>query len=99
MAFWVKFETGEPGCVEVEFEKMNGLSPKEQTSLVIETAERETGRKVVSVDRIPYPASPRLVKVYYEIKPGVKEACPSFCYSPEQCKGRSSCPKNYSCCE
>lgn len=99
MAFWVTFETGEPGCVEVEFDKMKGLTPKEQTSLVTETAERETGRKVVSVDRIPYPASPRLVKVFYETKPGVKEACPSLCYSPEQCKGRSSCPKNYACSE
>lgn len=27
------------------------------------------------------------------------DGCPPFCYTPEQCAGRGSCPKNYACSE
>ena len=39
---------------------------------------------------LPYPASPRL---------GEKTDCPSFCFQPGQCKGKSCCPRNISCVE
>jgi len=38
---------------------------------------------------LPYPASPQL-------NPG---NCPPFCFTPERCKGHSSCPRNYACSE
>ncbi len=41
-------------------------------------------------DTIPYPADPRL---------SVETKCPSFCYTPQQCKGHTSCPKGYACSE
>ncbi len=46
--------------------------------------------KPIAGDVIPYPATPRL---------GEQSKCPPFCYSPESCKGRSSCPQNYACSE
>lgn len=55
-----------------------------------QTAERETGGTAVHCDTLPYPAEPRV---------GPRTDCPSFCYSPEQCKGRTACPRNYSCTE
>lgn len=48
-------------------------------------------KKVKTIDNLPYPASPRLGPS--------KSSCPSFCYSPEECKGRSSCPKGRACSE
>lgn len=45
---------------------------------------------VKSIDCLPYPAEPRT---------DPKGDCPSFCYTPERCKGRTSCPKNYACSE
>jgi hypothetical protein len=39
---------------------------------------------------LPYPAIPTIWK---------STDCPPFCYSPEQCKGRTACPKNYACSE
>lgn len=42
----------------------------------------------IGAERLPYPASPRL---------GAGTDCPSFCYSPSSCAGRSCCPKGPSC--
>lgn len=43
----------------------------------------------VKLEPLPYPANPRL---------DVRSDCPSFCYDPGNCKGRTACPKNPSCC-
>lgn len=83
MAFWCKFPTHKPGCVEGTRDEIETL------------AERLTGEKPTEIFGLPYPANPRLNKVEHP-KYG---ACPSFCYTPEQCKGRSSCPKSYACSE
>lgn len=49
--------------------------------------------EVATCNRLPYPADPRLHK-YIDPKWG---ACPSFCYKPNQCVGKSCCPQNHSC--
>lgn len=54
------------------------------------------GKEAESVERIPYPASPRLNPY---TNPNHGQVCPSFCHSPNSCKGRSSCPQRYSCTE
>jgi hypothetical protein len=54
-------------------------------------AEKLTGKAVTSIETLPYPAKPRISEKQSE--------CPDFCYSPEQCKGRTSCPKRYACSE
>ena len=48
-----------------------------------------TGAEVKEVFTLPYPAAPRLNQT----------SCPDFCFSPEQCKGRTACPKSYACSE
>lgn len=48
------------------------------------------GDEVTRAQILPYPALPRL---------GVQSDCPSFCHSPRQCAGRTSCPQNYACSE
>lgn len=44
--------------------------------------------EVASVAAIPYPAEP----VYLQ-----EDKTPAFCFSPERCSGRGSCPNNPSC--
>jgi hypothetical protein len=55
----------------------------------IELGKSITGVEVASIDILPYPASPQLNEC----------DCPSFCYTPEQCKGNTCCRKNYACTE
>jgi len=85
-AFWMKFNGLHPAsCVEAE--------NKESATTI---AEEKTGKKVSYCEGIPYPASPRLNQY---VNPVWGVPCPSFCYKPEQCVGRTSCPQRYSCTE
>jgi hypothetical protein len=43
----------------------------------------------IEIHHIPYPAHPQLNDIGW----------PSFCHGKEQCWGRSSCPREYSCTE
>lgn len=61
----------------------------------LELAEQLGGAKPVSAERLPYPAAPRLNSGVW---PG-GHRIPAFCWKPEQCKGRSSCPQRLSCTE
>lgn len=47
-----------------------------------------TNGKPIACDQLPYPAHPRT---------SPKSGCPSFCYTPEKCKGHGSCPKDPCC--
>jgi hypothetical protein len=59
-------------------------------------AESEEDARVVGAERgvvdavyfLPYPANPRF---------GKQSDCPTFCDTPEQCKGLTSCPKRKAC--
>jgi hypothetical protein len=51
--------------------------------------EQLTKRDVVGIWPLPYPAEPRLGA----------STTPSFCFQPETCKGRTSCPRRHSCTE
>lgn len=78
--YWVEFEAGGgAACVEAD-------SQEEAR----ERAKTLTGREVVAVSRIPYPAEPRI---------GQRSECPSFCFFPHACRGYSSCPRSYACSE
>ena len=60
----------------------------EATSLKEARAQAEKSGEVKRIDVLPYPADPR---------PNPKSDCPSFCYRPDQCIGRTACPQNISC--
>lgn len=82
--FWVAFQGRESACVEAIDETEARARAKELT-----------GCEVIRVDRLPYPADPRL-NAFKHPKYG---ACPSFCFRPKECAGATACPRNYSCCE
>lgn len=81
-AYWLKFEGKTSGCVE---------AANEEEAKQIGT--NEIGAAVIECSRLPYPAEPRINHAEY--KGGV--VCPSFCYQPEKCKGRTCCPERHSC--
>lgn len=92
MALWVKFEDGSRACVE----RPADMSHDDWREKQMDFASDLAGKQAVEAWSLPYPANPRLNKVAYNEKAG---PCPPFCYSPDQCKGRSSCPKSYACSE
>lgn len=84
--FWIRTESGKAMCVDAESEE------------AMRARAAEAGLGTVSVlGTLPYPAEPRLALG----TPGWgrDDACPSFCYAPNQCRGRTCCPQNYSCTE
>lgn len=83
-AFWVRFTKGKPACVEAQ-----------DADAAKAEAEKLSGRAVARVDRLPYPCEPRLNK---HLQPH-GSVTPSFCFRPDQCCGRTSCPQRYSCTE
>jgi hypothetical protein len=52
-------------------------------------AQAEKIGELATLNTLPYPANPRLSES--------KGECPSFCYTPSQCQGRTSCPKVPAC--
>jgi hypothetical protein len=65
-------------------------------------AEKLTGKKVAGgeyqnfeVKSLPYPTSGMI----WQHDHPVHRKTPPFCYSPNECCGKTSCPKNYSCTE
>ena len=49
-----------------------------------------TKTEVKSVEILPYPANPYWVR---------RSDMPTFCIDPNNCAGRTSCPKHYACSE
>lgn len=81
-AFWMTFEKSTPACVEAA-----GVTD------AIKLAEELRKDKVTKIRGLPYPAMPRLTN---HVQP-TGDVTPAFCYRPEQCAGRSSCPQRRSC--
>lgn len=83
-AWWLTFKTGAPACMEASTE---AEARSEGAQLA--------GREVVTCDRLPYPATPRL-RPYAD---DTGRVCPAFCFMPESCRGATACPQRYSCTE
>lgn len=87
-AFWVTFNGRGPGCVEAtdpEAAKMKGLAL--------------TGCEPTDANILPYPTEPRLNKHVFTDSTGKAYSCPSLCFAPRQCVGKTACPQRYSCSE
>jgi len=87
-AYWITFKGRGSACVEAA-----GVEAAKAVAAKLTDAE------VVDAKLLPYPAEPRLNKHQHEFTDGRKRVCPSFCYSPRECAGRSSCPQRYACSE
>lgn len=83
---WVNFSDGQKG----------GYVEAASAEEAMKIAKEKTGREPVSAKPIPYPARPIIFQGPGHPKYG---PCPPFCFTPEQCKGKTSCPKNYACSE
>ena len=90
-SFWLEFTDGSKACCE-------GASDYDAKII----AEKVTGKKVkggdfkdIAAKELPYPATP----VIWQLDHPAHGKCPTFCYSPNTCAGRSSCPKDYACSE
>ncbi len=81
-AWWVRFQGRDPGCVEAETATEADAIARAITSAV-----------PLTVRPLPYPANPRLNKKNYP----PHGPMPSFCYRPDHCAGRTSCPESRSC--
>jgi hypothetical protein len=91
--YWLTFTDGS-----------NGYCEGQNSYDAVMIAEHLT-KKTVKVDgdnkyapklaTLPYPASP----VIWQLDHPVNGKAPTFCHSPNQCKGRTACPQNYSCTE
>src|SRR5690348_9837100 len=85
--YWVTFTNRGAGCITVS---------KDEDPIAVA---RELG-DIKTINSLPYPARPVLRRREL-VSEKDKEwgHCPEFCYTPEQCKGRTACPKNYACSE
>ena len=77
---WFTFEDRGPACA---------LADSEEEARALADA----AGAVKTVDRLPYPAQPRLD----QLDGWCEGEIPSFCWAPSTCKGRSSCPRNPCC--
>jgi len=86
--YWITFTDGSAGYCQ-------GQNPYDAKKI----AEKMTGKKVPGDEfkpellTLPYPASP----VIWQFDHPVSGKCPTFCYTPNICKGKTSCPKNHAC--
>lgn len=83
--WWVTFTNGTAKCFEGD--------PDD-----VESRATAVG-PVAQIRCLPYPAEPRVGPPRTTRHGDEDVACPSFCYSPRTCQGRTACPKNYACCE
>lgn len=82
--FWIVFEDGTAGCCQ-------GINQQHAKSIALKLKEKI----VAEVFTLPYPATP----VIWQFDDPVHGETPTFCTTPNQCKGRTACPKSYSCTE
>lgn len=81
----------------ITFVQVEGNVNPAATCVAAESEEKarelaSTGGCVVDTCKIlPYPADPML-------NPGDSN-CPAFCWTPQECAGRTSCPKRRACSE
>lgn len=90
-AWWLTFTDGTTACCE-------GESDYDAKTI----AEKISGKTVaggqfrdIAAVRLPYPASP----VIWQLDHPVSGKCPTFCHSPNKCKGETACPQSYACSE
>ena len=112
MAYWVKLKNDKPFCLMVNPERVKSImnnhkkwddthnlwmfdqvSYNEAMQKFLQKVASQYG-EVESIDTLPYPASP--IKTD---KPGEESYEWTLCYTPNECCGKTSCPKSRACSE
>ena len=92
MPYWITFADGTHGCLEtpIDYEQSD---PDQRRTDMLALATEIKGVEATEIRSLPYPANPRLNRQEHQ----GSGACPSFCFQPHQCAGRTSCPLRYAC--
>ena len=112
MVFWVRWEDGKRGSVTLP-QNVKIWSSEAHDAVAIEWTDerlrnffktirsdrREDGSRwdVAEYWTLPYPATPVIYQPPTVMPDGRVDWCPPFCWKPESCKGKGSCPRNPSC--
>lgn len=80
--FWITFDDGTRGCCE-------GQSEYDAKRI----AAHVKGKPVAKVEHIPYPAKPLI----WQFDHPIHGKCPDFCFTPQECVGRTACPRPRAC--
>lgn len=81
--YWITFDDDTTGCRHGESEQD-----------AMDSAEKITGKKPSKAERLPYPATPRILA-----REEWFDAAPSICMDGNRCAGHSACPYRISCAE
>lgn len=91
--FWIKFTDGSSGYCEGQ-NAYDAVKIAEKLTGKTATYDGENPYKP-ELKTLPYPASP----VIWQLDHPISGKCPTFCFRPNQCAGKTSCPQNHSCTE
>lgn len=80
--YWIIFKDGTKGCCE-------GFNENHAKAIATKLKEKE----VAEVQKLPYPASPAI----WQFDDPVHGEIPHFCFQPDKCAGKSSCPRSPDC--
>lgn len=67
------------------------MSAELMVTIDSEIANLDLNKQVVNIQRLPYPAEPRIGPY--------RSGTPAFCMSPKTCAGWGACPRSYACTE
>lgn len=83
-SYFVRLDTGQRGTVVAV----------DTNDLIEQVKKLYPHSTIKSYGHIPYPASPYLID-----PPSYRKDIPQFCYTPEKCMGKHSCPNAPACSE
>ena len=90
-AYWLTFTDGSHGCCEGQSGYDSKIIAEDITGKTVAGKEF----KDFSAEILPYPAEP----IIWQFNHPIHGSMPTFCISPETCKGHTSCPRSYACSE
>lgn len=90
-SYWITFTDGTEGCCSGENESDAKRIAEHLTGKTVSGGKyKDFAAKV-----LPYPALP----IIWQYSHPVVGKCPTFCYTPRECAGKTSCPKRPACSE
>ena len=96
-AYWIKFEDGTYKCCEGQTAYDAQMIAACLTGKKVDGADTPEYKfkadENPAIKELPYPAEP----IIWQFKHPVHGVCPTFCYTPAQCAGRSSCSRDPCC--
>lgn len=96
-SFWLKFKDGSEACCDGQtaFDAVRIAEHISGKTVNLAGANKYKPEESENVNRLPYPALPRI----WAFEHPVDGVCPEFCHDPKKCKGKTACPQSYSCTE